>query len=233
MGESRNVRVKWTADTQQAVHATDRYKKSVTGVSDATKQASKESERVRGEFSSQANTLVGLGAAVQFGVQAYQQYNAITKEAAAASINAAVAAEKLSGRINAVAESSRLAAQAQQSALISRGLQFEQAAEQLAEASLVRRGRVGQAAAALRRINPLTGAIEEVTGVTEKNRQLAAELGSDPAQQRGRFTQESEAIIEGINDPRARARASAAQLEELQKANNFNLSTVRKAAETQ
>lgn len=235
MGETRNVKVKWTVDTQQAVRATDRYNKTVKDTGRSLKDTSKSQEQFRSELGSQINTLVGVGAAFQFGISVLQAYRQITQEAAQATLNAALANEHLSGRINQVAESARLAKQALQASLVAGGADVAAQAEQLAEAALVRQGRLGRVRAAIRRlplIGQVTGALEALIGTTEGREQQAQGLGRDPAQIRGRFVQRAEEERTKITDARARKRFDTAFLAELQK-QTFSLEAPRQAAEQQ
>ena len=119
MGESRNVRVKWTADTQQAVDATDRYKKSVTGAGQATKQTSKATQEFNQEAQSQIKTMLGVGAVVQLAGNAAREYTLFQQQAARVTFENAVAAEEATGRVSQFAEAQRIASAAMRNSMVS------------------------------------------------------------------------------------------------------------------
>jgi len=238
MGESRNVFVKWVVDTANAVLNTDKYKKSVQGAGQAQKEAGKSAEQFRGELGSQIKTMFGLGAVVQTVGNAFNSYNAQMQESAKVTFENAVATEALTGRISQLGNAQRLANQAQRNALVSGEAAQRQLRIQQAQTELSRTGggrtiqAIQEGAGTLPGIGPLLRFIANEV-LAESNLGGGGQEESTAATRRAEFIRRGEEIVSEAESPRAQARALNALLEEAQKSNTFNLSTVRKAAETQ
>ena len=235
MGESRNVRVKWTADTQQAVDATDRYKKSVTGAGQATKQTSKATQEFNQEAQSQVKTMLGVGAVLQAVGQGFAAYNAEQAQAAALATQVALRTEQATGAITALGNATRLTRIAEERRAVASGAGSRELAKRQTENTLKETlaGRAVTGVVSGLESIPIIGPIletffDEIKVASSEGGEISTE-----ATRRGEFVERGEAFIGGLSDPQAQGRANQAILEELQKGNNFNLSTVRKAAETQ